>query len=78
MVARDLRIARYEDRPIHLCTCSTRESVEELARARALGVRVSAEASPHHLLLTDEAVRSLDPNVQDEPAARAARTIGRR
>ena len=55
-----------------------RESVEEVRRARALGVDVSAEASPHHLLLTDEDVRSLDPNLRDEPAARAPSTTARR
>ena len=60
MVARDLAIARYEGRPIHLCHLHVRESIEAVAAARASGVDVSAEASPHHLLLTDEAVRGLD------------------
>ncbi len=67
MVARDLRIARYEDGRIHLQHLSTRESIDEVAWARSVGVRVSAEASPHHLLLTDEAVRSLDANVKMNP-----------
>ena len=73
MVARDLRIARYEDQPIHLCHLHVLESVEEVRHARALGVDVSAEASPHHLLLTDEDVRTLDPNLRMSPplAARA-------
>ena len=60
MVARDLAIARYEGRPLHLCHLHVRESIEAVAAARASGVDVSAEASPHHLLLTDEAVRGLD------------------
>ena len=67
MVARDLRIARYEGQPIHLCHLHVRESVEEVRQARALRVDVSAEASPHHLLLTDEDVRSLDPNLRMSP-----------
>ena len=67
MVARDLRIARYEQGRIHLQHLSTHESLEELAWARSVGIRVSAEASPHHLLLTDEAVRSLDANVKMNP-----------
>jgi dihydroorotase len=67
MVARDLRIARYEDGRIHLQHLSTRGSLEELAWARSVGIRVSAEASPHHLLLTDEAVRSLDANLKMNP-----------
>ncbi len=67
MVARDLRIARYEEGRIHLQHLSTHESIDEVAWARSVGVRVSAEASPHHLLLTDEAVRSLDANVKMNP-----------
>jgi dihydroorotase len=67
MVARDLRIARYEEGRIHLQHLSTHESIDEVAWARSVGIRVSAEASPHHLLLTDEAVRSLDANVKMNP-----------
>jgi len=67
MVARDLRIARYEDGRIHLQHLSTRGSLEELAWARSVGIRVSAEATPHHLLLTDEAVRALDGNLKMNP-----------
>ena len=60
MIARDLRIAQYESRPLHICHLHVSESVEEVRRARGWGVDVSAEASPHHLLLTDEEVLSLD------------------
>ena len=60
MIARDLRIAQYESRPLHICHLHVSESVEEVRRARSWGVDVSAEASPHHLLLTDEEVLSLD------------------
>jgi dihydroorotase len=67
MVGRDLRIARYEGRPVHLCHLHVRESVEEVRQARSLAVDVSAEASPHHLLLTDDDVRSLDPNLRMSP-----------
>jgi dihydroorotase len=71
MVGRDLALAAYEERPLHLLHLSARESVEDLRRARAAGVRASAEATPHHLCLTDEAVRSLDPNVKMNPPLRA-------
>ena len=71
MVGRDLSLAAYEERPLHLLHLSARESVEELRRARDAGVRASAEATPHHLCLTDEAVRSLDPNVKMNPPLRA-------
>jgi dihydroorotase len=71
MVARDLALAGYEARPLHLLHLSARESVDELRRARAAGVRATAEVTPHHLCLTDEAVRSLDPNVKMNPPLRA-------
>jgi dihydroorotase len=60
MIARDLRIARYESRPLHICHLHVAESVAEVRLARSWGVDVSAEASPHHLLLTDEEVLTLD------------------
>jgi dihydroorotase len=66
-VARDLEIARYEDGRIHLQHLSARESWEHVAVARAAGVRVTAEATPHHLLLTDEAVRTLDADFKMNP-----------
>jgi dihydroorotase len=50
---------------------SARESVEHLRRALAAGVRASGEATPHHLCLTDEAVRSLDPNLKMNPPLRS-------
>jgi len=61
MVGRDLQIARYEGLPLHLCHISAAESVAEIRRARELGVEISAEVSPHHLCLTDELVRELEP-----------------
>jgi dihydroorotase len=71
MVERDLALAAYERRPIHLMHLSARESVEALARAQADGVAATGEVTPHHLVLTDEAVRSLDPNVKMNPPLRA-------
>jgi dihydroorotase len=67
MVGRDLAIAAYEERPIHLLHLSARESVEELYRAQARGVHATAEVTPHHLCLTDQAVRTLDPNLKMNP-----------
>ncbi|MGH3039976.1 MAG: dihydroorotase [Gaiellaceae bacterium] len=71
MVARDLALAGYEARPLHLLHLSAGESVDELRRARAAGVPATAEVTPHHLCLTDDAVRSLDPNVKMNPPLRA-------
>ncbi|HZT53989.1 MAG TPA: dihydroorotase [Gaiellaceae bacterium] len=73
MVARDLAVARHEGQPVHLLHLSARESVELLAAARAAGVRASGEVTPHHLVLTDDAVRSLDPNVKMNPPLRGER-----
>jgi dihydroorotase len=60
MIARDAALAAYEDARIHVQHLSAAESVEVVRAAKAAGVKISAEASPHHLILTDEEVRSLD------------------
>jgi dihydroorotase len=71
MVERDLALAAYERRPLHLLHLSAWESVQALRRARSEGVNATAEVTPHHLCLTDEAVRSLDSNVKMNPPLRA-------
>ena len=60
MVARDVALARREGARIHVCHVSARETVDEVRRGKAAGVRVTAEVSPHHLLLVDEDAASLD------------------
>ena len=71
MVSRDLAIAAYEGQPLHLLHLSARESVDALRLAQAEGVRATGEVTPHHLCLTDEALRSLDPNLKMNPPLRA-------
>jgi dihydroorotase len=71
MVERDLALAEAEERPVHLMHLSARESVEALRRAHARGVAATAEVTPHHLVRTDEAVRTLDANVKMNPPLRA-------
>jgi dihydroorotase len=71
MVERDLALAAYERQPLHLLHLSAWESVQAVRRARAEGVAASAEVTPHHLCLTDEALRSLDPNLKMNPPVRA-------
>lgn len=61
MIARDAALAAYEGARIHVQHLSAVESVDAVRAAKAAGVQISAEASPHHLCLTDEEVRSLDP-----------------
>jgi dihydroorotase len=70
-VERDLALVGYESGRIHLLHLSAAESVGALRRAREAGVAASGEATPHHLVLTDDAVRSLDPNVKMNPPLRA-------
>lgn len=60
-IARDAALAAYENARIHVQHLSAAESVDVVRAAKAAGVQISAEASPHHLCLTDEAVRTLDP-----------------
>jgi dihydroorotase len=73
MVERDLALAAYEEQPVHLMHLSAAESVAALRRAQDGGARASGEVTPHHLVLTDEAVRSLDANVKMNPPLRAER-----
>src|SRR6185312_7280446 len=77
MVARDGAIAGYEGGRVHMQHLSCVESVRAVGQAKELGFRVSAEASPHHLCLTDEAIRaghagpgSLDTNMKMNPPLR--------
>jgi dihydroorotase len=72
MVERDLALAAYERQPLHLLHLSAWESVQAVRRARAEGVQATAEVTPHHLCLTDEAIRSLDPNLKMNPPLRSA------
>jgi dihydroorotase len=70
MAARDIDLAGATGQAVHLMHLSARESVAHLRRGRDAGFRVSAEATPHHLCLTDEAVRTLDPNMKMNPPLR--------
>jgi dihydroorotase len=72
MVERDLSLAAYEEQPLHLLHLSARESVDALRAAQAKGVAATAEVTPHHLCLTDEAVRTLDSNLKMNPPLRSA------
>jgi dihydroorotase len=71
MIARDILIAEHEQGRVHLQHLSARRSVELLADARARGAAVSGEVTPHHLLLTQEAVRTLDSSFKMNPPLRS-------
>jgi dihydroorotase len=70
MVARDVDLAGDTGQAVHLMHLSARASVDHLRRARASGVRATGEVTPHHLCLTEEAVRTLDPNMKMNPPLR--------
>jgi dihydroorotase len=71
MIARDAALAGYEGGRIHVQHLSAAESVEAVAAAKAAGATITAEATPHHLTLTHEAVRSLDAKFKMNPPLRA-------
>ncbi|HYM45823.1 MAG TPA: dihydroorotase [Solirubrobacteraceae bacterium] len=67
MVARDAELAAYERARVHFQHLSCAASVQAVAHAKAGGAMVSAEVTPHHLLLTDESVRGLDTRMKMNP-----------
>lgn len=71
-IARDAAIAGYERARCHMLHLSSALSVEAVARAKADGIAVSAEVTPHHLILDESYVRTLDTNFKMNPPLRAA------
>ena len=72
MIARDAEVARYERGRLHILHLSAAGSVAAVQRAKEAGVEISCEVTPHHLTLTDDAVRSLDPRFKMNPPLRSA------
>jgi dihydroorotase len=73
MVARDIVLAELTGAHVHIAHLSTAGAVRLVRDAKARGVHVTAEVTPHHLLLTDEAVRSWDANTKMAPPLRTKR-----
>ena len=73
IVSRNVILSRYTGAHIHLQHISSALSVEIVRRAKADGVRVTAEATPHHIALTDEALATYDTNFKMNPPLRSAR-----
>ncbi len=71
-IVRDLMLAELTGGHIHLQHVSTAGGVDAIRQAKARGVRVTAEASPHHLMLTDEAVEGYDTDAKMNPPLRSA------
>lgn len=71
MAARDILLARLTGGRLHLAHLSTKGSMELLRFARKQGIRVTAEATPHHIFLTDEAVKEYDTSTKVNPPLRS-------
>lgn len=75
IIARDVLLAQHVDSRLHVCHVSTAGSVEIIRWAKARGIKVTAEVTPHHLLLTDELVRSYDPVFKVNPPLRTSEDV---
>lgn len=75
LVHRDIKIAEYVNARLHLQHISLAESVDVIRAAKERGVKVTAEVTPHHLMLTDEAVRSFDTNTKVNPPLRTRKDV---
>lgn len=72
IIARDVLLAEHVGSRLHVCHLSTRGSVEIVRWAKARGIDVTAEVTPHHLLLTDDLARGYDPVFKVNPPLRTA------
>jgi dihydroorotase len=75
MIARDIRLAALTGAHLHIAHVSSGGSVELIRRARESGIRVTAEVTPHHLTLTDEATLGFDTSTRVAPPLRGAEDI---
>jgi dihydroorotase len=73
MVARDVLLAEMTGAHVHIAHLSTAGAVRIVRDAKSRGVKVTAEVTPHHLILTEDAVRSYDPNAKMAPPLRTKR-----
>ena len=70
-VARDLDLVRQIHNRYHVCHVSTHQTVDLIRKVKQEGLSVSGEASPHHLVLTDENIKNCDPNYKMNPPLRS-------
>ena len=71
IVARDIILAKFTEGKIHLAHISSKDSVDILRYGKNLGIKLTSEVTPHHLLLTEEEVLSFDTNTKMNPPLRA-------
>jgi len=75
VIARDVLLADHVGSRVHVCHVSTAGSVDIVRRAKAQGIAVTAEVTPHHLLLTDDLASSYDPVFKVNPPLRTAADV---
>jgi dihydroorotase len=75
IIARDVLLAEHVGARLHVCHVSTAGSVEILRWAKRRGIAVTAEVTPHHLLLTDDRARGFDPDFKVNPPLRTAEDV---
>jgi dihydroorotase len=75
IIARDVLLAEHVGARLHICHLTTAGGVEIIRWAKARGISVTAEVTPHHLLLTDELARSYDPIFKVNPPLRTERDV---
>ncbi len=75
MLARDISLAALTGARLHIAHVSTAGSVELIRQAKARGIKLSAEATPHHFSLTHEVVRNFDTNTKVNPPLRTAEDV---
>lgn len=75
IIARDVLLAQHTGARLHICHVSTAGSVEIIRWAKDRGVAVTAEVTPHHLMLTDELVASYDPVYKVNPPLRTRHDV---
>jgi len=75
MIARDIMIAEFTGASLHIAHLSTKRGLELVTDAKKRGVNVSAEVTPHHFSLTDEAVKGYDPNTKVNPPLRSQNDV---
>lgn len=75
VIARDVLLAQHVGSRLHICHLSTKGSVELVRWAKERGIEVTAEVTPHHLLLTDELVRTFDPVYKVNPPLRTEEDV---
>ena len=75
IVMRDILMAEYTGGKIHIAHISTKKSVEMVREAKKKGINVTAEVTPHHFTLTDDAVKTYDTNTKMSPPLRMRKDV---